>query len=245
MASSYRYSQEVVGLVPARGGSKSVPLKNIKPLAGRPLIDYSIVAGQATRSLGRVFCSTDNKRIAEVALSAGATVIDRPAELATDSAPVSEAISQFLRSLLKSEGVLPAAVALLQPTSPFILPEHIDAAVAALADDPEAQSVLTVTVPPHNHHAYNQRELRDGYVRFRFEEERRVAYNKQRKPKFFVFGNLILTRSSRLIDDGDVFAAPCVPLEIPFPYAADVDMAPDFDVAEWYLSSGKVVLDHL
>ena len=245
MTEVYTYSQEIVGLVPARGGSKSVPLKNLHPLAGRPMIEYAIRAGQASRCLDRIYCSTEDARVAEAARMAGAEVSERPAELATDSAPVSEAISHFLRSLLEKEGVLPAAVALLQPTSPFILPEHIDAAAAALAGDPKAQSVLTVTVPPHNHHAYNQREIRDGYIGFRFEEERRIAYNKQRKPKFFVFGNLILTRSARLIEDGDVFASPCVPLEIPFPYAADVDMAPDFDVAEWYLSSGKVVLAHL
>ncbi len=245
MAAPYRYSQEIVGLVPARGGSKSVPLKNLHPLAGRPLIDYAVRAGFASRSLDRVFCSTDSADIAEAARKAGATVSERPAHLATDSAHVAGAIAHFLRSLLEREGALPAAVALLQPTSPFILPEHIDAAALALERDRDAQSVLTVTTPPHNHHAYNQREVRDGYVRFRFEEERRVAYNKQKKPKFFVFGNLIMTRSARLIDDEEVFAAPCVPMEIPFPYAADVDTAPDFELAEWYLSSGKVRLAHL
>lgn len=245
VTATYRYSDEIVALVPARGGSKSLPHKNIHPLADRPLIDYVIRAGLASQSLGRIFCSTDDARIAETARQAGAQISVRPASLATDSSQVSATISHFLNMLLKEEGVLPLAVALLQPTSPFVLPEHIDTAVAALACDPESQSVQTIAPLPHNYHAFNQRVLSDGYVGFRFEAERRSAYNKQLKPKFFVFGNLVLTRSERLIDDGHVFATPSLPLEIPFPYAMDVDTTPDFELAEWYLTSGRVVLNHL
>lgn len=241
----WNFSDEVVGLVPARGGSKSVPYKNIHELAGRPLVHYVIHAAQASHSLRRVFCSTDDNRVAAVAGAAGALIVRRPPELATDQAPVSAAICHFLEELGKQEGAVPAAVALLQPTSPFLLPEHVDAATNALLHDTNAQSAQTVTDLPHNHHAFNQREITDGYVRFRFEKERMVAYNKQKKPNLFAFGNLIITRSSSLLDTGNVFAVPSIALVIAQAYATDVDALDDFALAEWLLDSGRVNLPHL
>jgi CMP-N,N'-diacetyllegionaminic acid synthase len=239
------FSNEVVGLVPARGGSKSLPYKNIHPLAGRPLLHYVIRAAHASRSIDRVFCSTDDERIASVAQAAGAEIAWRPGGLATDEAPVSAAIQHFLRELAAADAKCPAAVALLQPTSPYVLPAHIDAAVDALMSDPQAQSVQTVTDLPHNHHAFNQREITDGYVRFRFEKERMSAYNKQRKPKLYAFGNLIVTRAAPLLENGNVFAAPSVAVKVPAPYAVDVDTGEDFAYAEWLLDSGQITLTHL
>ncbi|MEW5724950.1 MAG: acylneuraminate cytidylyltransferase family protein [Thermodesulfobacteriota bacterium] len=233
---------EILGLIPARGGSKSVPLKNIAPLAGHPLVAYTINAAKKSESIGRVVCSTDSPEIRAVCLAAGIEVLDRPAALAGDNSPVLDTIIQVLEALKAADGYVPEAVALLQPTSPFVLPGQIDECVRQLLAHPEAGSVQTITALPHNCHAYNQREIKDGYLRFRFAAERAVCYNKQTKPKFYLFGNLIVTRTTALLEKRDVFAPPSLPVEIPPAYATDVDGPDDFERAEFLIERGKVQL---
>jgi CMP-N-acetylneuraminic acid synthetase len=228
----YPASDEIIGLIPARGGSKGVPHKNIAPLLGQPLLRFVIEAGRAARGLGRMFCSTDDPRIAAVAARLGVVVVERPADLAGDDSPVLAAIVHFLDGLGAREGRVPAAVVLLQPTSPFLLPEHIEACLEGLARYPNAQSAQTVTSVPHNMHAFNQREFDGPFVRFRFEAERNLAYNRQRKPVLYGFGNLYVTRSQALLSGEQVYAKPSFAVEIPLEYALELDSPEDFTAAE-------------
>ncbi|MDA2909530.1 acylneuraminate cytidylyltransferase family protein [Nitrospiraceae bacterium AH_259_D15_M11_P09] len=229
------------GIIPARGGSKSVSLKNMHLLAGRPLIDNVIGAGKASNKLMGLICSTDHEGIAQRCREFGISVHDRPPALAKDESRMDEVVIELLESIGLQEGVLPEAVALLMPTSPFVLPSHIDRCVDLLLSNPSTNSVQTVTKMPHNYHAYNQRIVEDGRVRFAFPEERSQCHNKQSKPAFYVFGNIVVTRTaSILLHRGDLFATPSMALEIDPVYALDVDTASDFAVAEWYISSGQV-----
>jgi len=228
----YPFSDEIVGLIPARGGSKGVPHKNIAPLLGQPLLRFVIEAGRAARGLGRIFCSTDDARIAAVAAKFDVEVVARPADLAGDDSPVLAAIVHFLDGLGAQEGRVPAAVVLLQPTSPFLLPEHIEACLDGLERYPAAQSAQTVTSVPHNMHAFNQRQFDGPFVRFRFEAERNLAYNRQRKPVLYGFGNLYVTRSQALLSGEQVYAKPSFAVEIPLEYALELDSPQDFAVAE-------------
>jgi CMP-N,N'-diacetyllegionaminic acid synthase len=228
----YPSSDEIVGLIPARGGSKGVPHKNIAPLLGQPLLRFVIEAGRAARGLGRMFCSTDDAAIAAVAAKLDVGVVERPADLAGDDSPVLAAIVHFLDGLGVREGRVPAAVVLLQPTSPFLLPEHIEACLDGLERHPAAQSAQTVTSVPHNMHAFNQREFDGPFVRFRFEAERNFAYNRQRKPVLYGFGNLYVTRSQALLSGEQVYAKPSFAVEIPPEYALELDSPADFAAAE-------------
>jgi CMP-N-acetylneuraminic acid synthetase len=228
----YPFSDEIVGLIPARGGSKGVPHKNVAPLLGQPLLRFVIQAGRAVPRLGRIFCSTDDPRIAAVASRLGVVAVERPADLAGDDSPVLAAIVHFLEGLGEREGRVPAAVVLLQPTSPFLLPEHIEACLDGLELYPHAQSAQTVTAVPHNMHAFNQREFDGPFVRFRFEAERNLAYNRQRKPVLYGFGNLYVTRSRALLAGEQVYAKPSFAVEIPLDYALELDSPEDFTAAE-------------
>lgn len=232
----------VLGLIPARGGSKSIPLKNLAPLAGKPLIAYVAKAGLGARHLGSVVCSTDHEQIIAACRDLDIEVIERPEALGQDDTPVAHVIAQVLRSLMDRDGAAPGAVALLQPTSPFMLPRHIDACVEALRAHPSADSAQTVAPVFHNAHAFNQRVIADGYVRFRFLEERRQAYNKQRKPSHYLFGNVVVTRSRNLLAGGDCFGERSVPVEIPRAYALDVDTMEDLDYADYLVRHGKLAL---
>jgi CMP-N,N'-diacetyllegionaminic acid synthase len=228
----YPSSNEIIGLIPARAGSKGVPHKNIAPLLGQPLLRFVIEAGRAARGVGRIFCSTDDADIAAVAAGLGVVVAERPADLAGDDSPVLAAIVHFLEGLGAREGRVPASVVLLQPTSPFLLPEHIEACLDGLARYPAAQSAQTVTGVPHNMHAFNQREFDGPFVRFRFEAERNLAYNRQRKPVLYGYGNLYVTRSRALLSGEQVYAKPSFAVEIPLEYAMELDSPEDFATAE-------------
>lgn len=231
---------KVWGLVPARGGSKSIPYKNLVPVNGVPLLNYGIRAAQAAGCLERIVCSTDDERIAAHAVSLGIEVDRRPDHLATDEAAVADVARDFL--LRRDESSRPDIIVLIQPTSPFLLPQHVRMLTERLLGDATANSAQTVAPVPHNHHAWNQRVVEGGHVRFQFEAEREAAYNKQKKPKLFVFGNLVAVRSSALLAGQAFFAKPSLSVEIAWPYDFDLDSQPDLTLAEAIIASGLVEL---
>ncbi len=237
-----RYGDEVLGLIPARGGSKSVPLKNLAPLNGWPLIRYVVEAGRRSVELGRLFCSTDDHRIAQTCSELGVGVIQRPPAQASDDAPVIGAILHALEVLKDREGVLPWAVVLLQPTSPFTLPGHIDAVVQELRADKRARSAQCIAEMPPNHHAFSQRITEGPYVRFRYPRARARCFRKQLKPCHYILGTAMATRTSALFSQRNVFATPSRYVEIPSTYALDVDGPLDFKLAQLYLDGGLVEL---
>ena len=238
-------SGAVWGFIPARGGSKSIPLKNVARFGGRPLLDYVLLAARAWGGFSRVFCSTDSPEIAARARHGGVEVHPRPAGLAGDDTPVYEVVTHFLQDLQDKEGRVAELIALLQPTSPFLLAEHIDSCVKALLADSAAGSAQTVVPCPHNAHAYNQRLVADGKVRFRFPEERRQGYNKQTKPPHYLFGNLLVFRSAAALAQGALFAEPSLAVPISRPYDFDADGPEDFCLGDLILAHGLVNLPHL
>jgi len=122
---------KIISIIPARGGSKSIPRKNIKLLAGKPLLAYSIEQSLNSKLVDRTIVSTDDKEIADIAKKYGAEVIERPAELATDTART-EPVLQHVVNLLESKGEHIDIIVLLQPTSPLREKEDIDNAINTL-----------------------------------------------------------------------------------------------------------------
>ena len=142
---------EVLALIPARGGSKSIPHKNIRDFAGHPLIAYSIAAGLAAETVTRVVVSTDDGEIAEVSRRYGAEIpFMRPTEHAQDQTPDLPVFQHALEWLAEHEGYRPEIVVQLRPTSPLRRVWHIDQAVYRLIERPEADAVRTVCVPFQN-----------------------------------------------------------------------------------------------
>lgn len=143
--------REVLALIPARGGSKSIPRKNIKYFAGYPLIAYSIAAGKAAEYVTRVIVSTDDEEIASIAKDYGAEIpFLRPIELSQDDTPDLPVFQHALSWLEEDEGYHPDILVQLRPTSPVRRTIHIDNAVQRLLEHPEADSIRTVCVPFQN-----------------------------------------------------------------------------------------------
>lgn len=130
-----KVDQPVVAVIPARGGSKGIPRKNLLPLLGHPLLAWSIFAAQTASCVSRVFVTTDDEEIAQVALDYGADVIMRPAELSHDTASSEAALLHALEDMQSNLGLAPELLVFLQPTSPIRFAEDIDGAVARLVSE--------------------------------------------------------------------------------------------------------------
>ena len=138
---------DVLALIPARGGSKGIPRKNVIEMAGKPLIAWSILQARQCERITRVVVSTDDREIASVAKHWGAEVpFLRPAEYAQDLSPDIDTFRHALESLARSESYEPEMVVHLRPTGPVRLVAHIDAAVDLLAEHPDADAVRSVSV---------------------------------------------------------------------------------------------------
>jgi CMP-N,N'-diacetyllegionaminic acid synthase len=139
---------KILAVVPARGGSKSIPLKNIAPLAGKPLISYTLTCAKSSSFIHRVVVSTDHHLIEKVSRSYGVEVIVRPDYMATDEASTHSVILHAV-STLALQGYCPDAVITLQPTSPLRTVNHIDDACSVFASDPSADSLVSCVYVPH------------------------------------------------------------------------------------------------
>lgn len=143
---------EILGIIPARGGSKGVPMKNRRPVGGKPLIQYSIDAALRSKRLTTVVVSTDDPVIGEIARGNGVEVIDRPPLIAGDSSPVIDAVRHAVETLEANGRNRPQAIVLLQPTAPLRTGEDIDRAID-LFYEKDLNPVCSVSRCEDNHPA--------------------------------------------------------------------------------------------
>ena len=156
---------DVTALIPARGGSKGIPRKNVMMLAGKPLIAYTIQHALDSKLIGRVIVSTDDEEIAEISRQFGAEVpFMRPAELAQDASADIEAFRHYLGWTKANEGGLPEMVVHLRATNPVRKVEIIDQAIELLSSHPEADAVRSVTLAQQT--PYKMWHIdKDGYLK--------------------------------------------------------------------------------
>lgn len=237
---------QAIVVLPARGGSKRFPRKNIAPLAGKPLLAYPIAAAKQASTIDAVYVSTEDAEIADVAEKHGALVpFLRPMALAGDQVPADAAVADLLRRLKDEQGLEIDIVVLIQPTSPFVTAAHIDAAVNRLRSEPELDSVTTMAELDHRHHPYNLAFPREkDRWEFAFAEERRAARSRQSKPVALKFGNLFAARSATMLSEGRFGTVKGSVLIDPI-YAWDVDYPWELHAAEALLVCGYVTLPHI
>jgi len=220
---------EVIGIIPARGGSKSVPLKNIRSLCGRPLLVYSIESARRSKSVNRLVVSTDHEEIAHVASSHGAEVVRRPAELATDEAPTEAALIHVLDELGSTEGYEADVVLTLEPTSPFRRPELIDRCVDIFCTT-EADSVIGVV---ETRSCYGR--IHDGRFVFLFPGQPRRR--QEREPLYRECSTIYGTRTQVLRRKHSVLGHNLYPIIVEEEEALDINTAFDFEMAEAYMNA--------
>lgn len=219
---------KIFGLIPARGGSKGIPRKNIKTIAGKPLIAWTIEAALRSSFLSSVVVSTDDPEIAEIARQAGAQVpFMRPTELARDETPGLDPVLHALDQLTQYDSVL-----LLQPTSPLRTTEDIDGCLSLISQT-RAQSVVSVTEA--DTHPYWTYRLNADQTMARFLEAAPVARRQDLPPVFLLNGAMYFAKANWLRRNGSLVTAETLAYVMSKEHSVDLDTPLDWKVAELLL----------
>jgi len=221
----------VLGVIPARGGSKAIPRKNIVELGGRPLIDWSLKVAKRSQ-LHRTIVSTDDPEIRDLAVKLGGDVpFLRPAEFATDHA---ETIDVVLHAMSAVEDEYDAVMT-LQPTSPFRVVDDIDTCIRLLAENPTADSVISV-VAVGGHHPARMKYLEDGVlIDPTFCEARENQPRQELRPMFIRNGAIYFTRS-RTLRERSFKGKSSLGYEMPVERSVNIDELHDLRFAESLLA---------
>jgi len=226
-----------LAIIPARGGSKCLPGKNIKKLKGIPLIAYSIRAALKSRNISRVVVSTDDHRIADVARKYGSEVIMRPAYLAKDESLMAGVIFHCLNTLKTKEGYIPDKFILLQPTSPLRTLRHIDEAFSILRYE-NCDSVISVCQPdfhPCKSFKINKRGFLEGLV-----SSMHCFVPRQHLPKVYVCnGAIYLIKTSAFIEEESLITLKTFPYIMPPKESVDIDSIVDFEYVSYLMNVKK------
>jgi N-acylneuraminate cytidylyltransferase len=235
---------KILALIRARGGSKSIPHKNIRPLAGVPLIAYSIAAALQSKSVTRTIVSTDDEQIARTARQFGAEVpFLRPAEFAQDSTLDYPVFTHALSWLNEHEGYQPDILVQLRPTSPIRPPECVDQAVQVLLAHPEADSVRGVIPSGQNPFKMWQITPQGNMTPLLSVPGIPESFNAPRQslpPTYWQTGHIDAIRLSAITQKGSLSGDVIFPLEIDPRYAVDIDTLRDWQRAEWIISQREL-----
>lgn len=236
----------VCGVIPARGGSKGVPRKNIKVLGGKPLVAHAIEVARRTPSLTRVVVSTEDEEIAEVARAWGGDVpFLRPRELAQDATPMLPVLRHALQFLEKESGRTIDAITVLDPTVPFRLPLDVESCIEILASDPKATVATSVCVAEHNPYFYMAepdgpylKNIANHHYQFTRRQDAPCVYRE-------ISAATTIRRQVIMERDGYYFEPPDFIryYEIPPERAVMIDTPMDFAFAEFLLEHGIVRVD--
>jgi CMP-N,N'-diacetyllegionaminic acid synthase len=230
-------AQEVLGFIPARGGSKGILNKNIRKLAGKPLVEYSIEAAKNS-DISRVVVSTESKEIADVAIRSGAEVpFLRPSELAQSDSVLEDVLVYSLRELFDAERYRPDVIVLLQPTSPLRTSEHINSALRLLRCA-NADSVVSVS-EPMEHPAEMVRWNSSRHMEFVYKREAPPGLEqRQSYPEVYFLNGAIYCFTVECLEQyKDRYGNNTVPLIMPQTLSIDIDTEDEFRLAELVMQS--------
>lgn len=236
----------IVAIIPARGGSKGLPGKNLRPLGGLPLLGHAIRCAQRCARVARIVVSTDDPEIAARAVALGAEVpFRRPPELATDTAPTMPVLQHALAALEAEAGAPVGGVLLLEPTSPGRLPEDLDRAVALLEASPEADGVVACS-EPHFNPFYVGVVEKQGYLAPALPRPAPLTRRQDAPRLLRINGALYLWRAGFVrTAPADWTAGRHVALEIPESRALSIDDKHEFELAEALIARGLLRLPWL
>ncbi len=225
---------EVLAVIPARGGSKGLPGKNLRLLAGHPLIAYSIAAGLQSKLVNRVICSTDSEEIATVARECGAEIpFLRPAELAQDHSPDIDFFVHAIETLAKT-GYKPDIIVQLRPTDPIRKPGLVDEAVQLLIDNPKAHSVRTITEPgysPYKMWTINDTGALEPLLTVSGLAEPFNMPRQELPEVWWHIGVLDVVRTDVVTEQHSLSGKLILPLKVDRSKSADIDTLDDFERA--------------
>ena len=219
----------IVGIIPARGGSKGIHRKNLTKISNVPLIGITIMAANKSKYLDRIIVSTDDSEISKVAESYGAEVpFERPKNISTDTSKMIDVLKHALLFLVKSKEKVNAIV-LLQPTSPLRNEIHIDEAIELFIKS-KANSVVSVIEVPHQFNPHSILSINEkGELK---QNSERFFSRRQDKPKYYARnGPAILIIDSETIMNDDLYGKKSIPYFMSVEESLDIDTLTDLEEA--------------
>lgn len=226
---------EVLCIIPARGGSKGIPRKNVRLLAGKPLLSHSIGHALQATSISRTVVSTDDDEIARVARDAGAEVVVRPANISGDTATSESALAHVLQHLADTETYVPDLVVFLQCTSPIRGRGDVDAAFAQLRAE-GANSLLSAV----RSHAFLWTKTETGAQAVNYDYRQRPR-RQDRLAEYRENGSIYIFEAELFRNTHNRLGGKISLYEMNEWSSVDIDTEADFELCEWILEKDRNV----
>ena len=228
---------DVIGIIPARGGSKGVPGKNIRNVGGYPMIAYSVIASKLSKNIDRTIVSTDSQEIADIALKYGAEIpFFRPEEFARDDSKDIEFFQHAIAWFKENEGYIPNYWVQLRPTTPLRESKLIDKAIDLIKLKSEATSLVSIHEFPEN--PGKMFGMQDGYLHGLAPLDPRPEYftlpRQEFAPAYFGNGYVDIVKSSTLENLKSCYGPRMLGFEAPD--TGEIDIEEDFRKIEFYLN---------
>lgn len=231
----HRSKLRVLGVIPARAGSRGVRNKNIRELCGKPLLQYTAEAALASKRLTRVVLTTESDEIAAVGRRCNLEVLERPADLSLDETPMLPVVIHAM-TVVETSGDLFDAVCLLQPTNPLRRTEDIDACIE-LFERSEVDSVVTVLLVPseHNPHWVYFADQR-GVLRLSTGENEPISRRQDLPEAYHREGSVYVTRRRVVMEENSLYGKRLIGYKMDPDNSVNVDTLADWERAEQLLT---------
>jgi CMP-N,N'-diacetyllegionaminic acid synthase len=225
--------QRVLAVIPARGGSKGIPRKNIRPFCGQPLLAWSLAAAKESRYVDRTVLSSEDEEIISTFLNLGGDVpFRRPSALAMDDTPGTAPLLHACEQLPGYDWVV-----LLQPTSPLRLASDIDACIEACVNA-GAYTATTVVEDRHGLHLFFNRDAQ-GYISPAVPQLAEIQRRQEAPLVWRMNGAVYVAKISKLLTGEKLVSDSTIGVAMPESRSVDIDSLEDFELAEWYASRGQ------
>ena len=228
--------KNVLAVIPARGGSKELPRKNIKLVNGKPLIYYTIREAKKSRYLSKIVVSTDDDEISEISSDYGIQVVKRPKKLARDKTPIEDVIRHVIKYLERLEKFHTDIVVILQPTSPLREAKDIDGAIKKFL---KGGVDLVVSVAKINHPPHWTYVLRDNSRLERFIKNKKFVYRRQDAQQTYRLNGAVYVTSAKNIMHRKILDGVIRAYVMLQDRSIDIDSQLDFDFAEYLMNKKR------
>ncbi|MCF2141422.1 MAG: acylneuraminate cytidylyltransferase family protein [Candidatus Lokiarchaeota archaeon] len=236
--------KQILGIIPARGGSKTILRKNIRTLNGIPLIKYTFNAVEKSKYLSRCIVSSDDPDIINYSKSCGMEApFQRPVSLSSDESKTIDVVIHALHYLNDKEQYRPDYIMILQPTSPLRTAKDIDNSIQLILNDPQADSLVSVVEVPHIYHPEKIMKKNKKYIKGYINSQSKIKRRQDLEPLYARNGAAIyLTKTELLLKERRIIGRNCIPYIMPKERSIDIDDQYDWDIAEFLIKKRKKFL---
>ncbi len=231
---------KILGLIPARGGSKGIPQKNRKELVGKPLIVYSIESALKSQMIDHLMVSTDDEMIRDISEKAGAIVpFLRPAELASDQSPTIDTVIHTLH-FYENKSIHFDAVCLLQPTCPFRTSQEIDEAIQIFKKE-DADCLISVKEVPHTYNPHWTFEIKKDspYLNIATGEKEIISRRQELPKAYYRDGSIYLTKTKVILQNKSLYGEKISWILSSNPRHVNIDTMADWELATQFATEKK------